>query len=113
MEASLRSIEQEAKAAFRVHLAFVAGPRRGVQWRDVGPDHLAERVGITALATERLQQHGNARLMLHNQLQHDLVEGRPMSRVLTGTGIQGMYETTSLYTAPFFYDRAAHLDSYC
>ena len=40
--------------------------------------NLAELVRITAIATERLQEHGNARLVCNNQRQHDLIEVRAM-----------------------------------
>ena len=39
---------------------------------------LAEVVHITAIATEGLHQHRNASLVFDNQVQHHLVEVRPM-----------------------------------
>ena len=42
------------------------------------PDDLAEVCRITAIATERFHQEGNAGLVLDNQVQHHLVEIRPM-----------------------------------
>jgi hypothetical protein len=44
----------------------------------MGANRLANVLGITAVATERLHHDGNACLMLHHQLQHDLVYVRPM-----------------------------------
>jgi hypothetical protein len=44
-----------------------------------GPmDDLAARMGITAVATARLHQEGETRLVLHDQRPHHLVEVRPM-----------------------------------
>jgi hypothetical protein len=45
-------------------------------------DDVAKLFHITAIATERLHQRGNARLVLDNQLQHDLVEVRAMIATL-------------------------------
>jgi hypothetical protein len=51
----------------------------------VGLDHLAKRLWITAITTERLHQHGNAGLVLDDQLQHDLVEvGTMISTIALG-----------------------------
>ena len=41
-------------------------------------DNVAKLFPITAIATERLHQHGNPRLVFNDQLQHDLVEIRAM-----------------------------------
>ena len=46
----------------------------GVEVRNVVPDHLAKLLGITAIATERLHQDRDTGLMLHDQLQDDLVQ---------------------------------------
>jgi len=54
-----------------------------VQLRNMLTDDVAKRFPITAIATERLHQHGNARLVLDNQLQHDLVEVRAMIATIT------------------------------
>ena len=56
----------------------IGHPRRGVQLLEVGTDFLAKRLDITAVATERLHQEGDPCLMLDDQLQHDLIEVRPM-----------------------------------
>src|SRR5687768_6315963 len=41
-------------------------------------DDRADRVGITAVAAERLHQEGDTRVVFHAQLHHHLVEVRPM-----------------------------------
>ena len=46
----------------------------GVEVRNVVPDDLAELFGITAIATQRLHQDRDPGLMLHDQLQHHLVQ---------------------------------------
>jgi hypothetical protein len=40
--------------------------------------NLAELARITAIATERLHEHGKARLVCSKQLQHALIEVRAM-----------------------------------
>ena len=45
-----------------------------LQLLHVGTNHVAKVVGITAVATERLQQQGNAGLVLDNSCQQDLVQ---------------------------------------
>jgi len=50
----------------------------GVELRNVVADDLAERFAIATIATERLHQHRNTGLVLHDQLQHDLIEVRAM-----------------------------------
>ena len=52
--------------------------RGGLSLMDMGTNHLAEVLRITAIATERLHQQGDARLMCNDQRQHDLVEVRPV-----------------------------------
>ena len=54
----------------------------GLEGRKVVPDDLAALTGITALATERLHQDREPSLVLHNQLQHHLVQVGPMSPTL-------------------------------
>ena len=44
----------------------------------MGMNHLAERLWITAIATERLHEYRKARLGLDDQFQHDVVEVRAM-----------------------------------
>jgi hypothetical protein len=52
----------------------VGGSIRGLSLINVGMDHLAKRLWITAMAIAQLHQHGNARWVLDDQLQHDLVK---------------------------------------
>ena len=42
------------------------------------PDDLAERFAIMTIATQGLHQHRDTGLVLHDQLQHHLVEVRAM-----------------------------------
>jgi hypothetical protein len=49
----------------------------------MGAYHLANVVGITAVATKRFHQDGDTCLMLDAQLQHDLVEVRSMIPTVT------------------------------
>jgi hypothetical protein len=49
-----------------------------MQLLHMGAYHLAKILGITAVATERGHQDGDACLMLDDQLQHDLIEVGPM-----------------------------------
>ena len=48
------------------------------QLGNVLTDDLAEVCRITAITTEGLQQHGNAGLVLHNEVEHDVVHVRAM-----------------------------------
>jgi DDE superfamily endonuclease len=50
----------------------------GVEVRNMVPDNLAELLGITAVTTERLHEERNTSLVLDDQLQHHLVQVRPM-----------------------------------
>jgi hypothetical protein len=43
-----------------------------------------------AVATERFHQDGNACLMLHHQLQHDVVEVRPMIPAVTSGNVHNL-----------------------
>src|SRR2546421_6196802 len=46
-------------------------------------DDVAKLFSITAIATERLHQYGDTRLVLDNELQHDLIEVRAMIPTIT------------------------------
>ena len=52
--------------------------RRSFVTGQYGPDDCTEVLPIAGIATERLHEHGNTRLVLDHQLQHDLVEVGPM-----------------------------------
>ena len=56
----------------------IGGAVARVQLRDVRLDNLAELWRITAIAAQRFHEHGNPRLMLDHQGQHDLIEVGPM-----------------------------------
>jgi hypothetical protein len=58
-----------------------------MQWLDVGTDHLAKRLGIPAVATKRCHQDGDPCLMLHHELQHNLVEVRAMIATIALGGV--------------------------
>jgi hypothetical protein len=61
------------------------GARGGWSLMDVGLDHLAQLLWITAMATARLHQPGNARLVLDDQLHQDWVEvGTMISTIALG-----------------------------
>jgi hypothetical protein len=48
----------------------------------VGPDELTALLGITAMATERLQQARDTGGVRHHPLQHHLVEMRALSATI-------------------------------
>ena len=57
----------------------------------MGANHLAKVVGITAVATEWFHQHGDTRLMLHNQRSHDLVEVRAMIPAIAAGDVHDLF----------------------
>jgi hypothetical protein len=56
----------------------VGGAIGRAQLGNVLADDLAEICRITAVASEGLHQHGNAGLVLNNEIEHDLVQVRAM-----------------------------------
>jgi hypothetical protein len=54
-------------------------------------DDVAKLFAITAIAPEGLHQHGKARLMLDKQLQHDLVEVRPMVPAVPPRAVNNLF----------------------
>jgi hypothetical protein len=63
----------------------------GVEWRPGIPDHLAQLVGITAMATERLHQDRETGLMLHAQLPHDWVQVGAMRPTLAVGEVHALF----------------------
>jgi hypothetical protein len=54
---------------------------------DIATHHRAQVFGITAIATERWQQNGDTRVMLHHPFPQDLVQVRPLiSAIPPGDG---------------------------
>jgi hypothetical protein len=56
----------------------ISGVGSGVELRNVITDDLAERFAIMTIATQGLHQHRDTGLVLHDQLQHHLIEVRAM-----------------------------------
>lgn len=62
-----------------------------LQLADVLADDLAKGGPITAMATARLHQHGNARSVFNDQLQDDLVEVRAMIATLALGDVHNLF----------------------
>jgi hypothetical protein len=52
----------------------IHGAGGGLELRNVVADDLAERFAIVTIAPQGFHQHGDTGLVLHDQLQHPLVE---------------------------------------
>jgi hypothetical protein len=59
--------------------------------RNVRPDDLAERWRITAMAAQRLHEHGNPGLMLDNQCQHDVIEVGSVIPTITACEVHDLF----------------------
>ena len=54
-------------------------------------DDLAEVCRITAVATEGLPEHGDAGLVLHNEVEHDLVQVRAMIPAVASRDVDDLF----------------------
>jgi hypothetical protein len=57
----------------------------------MGASHRAQVLGGTAVATERVQQDGDPRVRLDDQLQHDVVEVRAMLPTVTAGDVDDLF----------------------
>src|SRR5215813_5175106 len=58
-----------------------------MEWLQMLANDLPEVARITGIATERLHQQRDASLMLHHQVQHDLIEIRAMIPAIAASNV--------------------------
>jgi hypothetical protein len=72
---------EKSEIVFTIEGAIGDQTRRAVGAMQLGnmiPHDVAKLLAITAIATEGLHQQRDTSLMLHDEIQHDLIEIRPV-----------------------------------